>query len=86
MKEIRDITAVTMPDGQRYELLPDAVARHRHAFGSAGITALLIMPDGSSFVCREAPGGMIDAEHLDHRQTIAKLIEMYGGFSAFGGT
>ncbi|WP_234838828.1 hypothetical protein [Sinorhizobium meliloti] len=84
MKEI-DVRAVTMPDGQHYELLPDAVARYRHAFGGAGIWAVVIMPDGSSFLCREADGGAMDAERLDHRQTIAKLIEMYG-LSAFKGS
>ncbi|MDX0257770.1 hypothetical protein GOC32_22790 [Sinorhizobium meliloti] len=80
-----EITGVITPDGQRYELLPDAVARHRHAFGGGGIWAVVIMPDGSSFLCREADGGAMDAERLDHRQTIAKLIEMYG-LSAFKGT
>ncbi|MDX0194308.1 hypothetical protein GOC06_12605 [Sinorhizobium meliloti] len=87
MKEVR---AVTTPDGQTHELLPDAVARHRHAFGGGGIHGLLIMPDGSSFVCREASGGGMDAEHLDYRQTIAKiavenLFSQLAGFGGFGG-
>ncbi|MQX33288.1 hypothetical protein [Sinorhizobium meliloti] len=82
MKEVR---AVTLPDGQTHELLPDAVARHRHAFGGSGIWAVVIMPDGSSFVCREADGGAMDAERLDHRQTISKLIEIFG-LNAFRGS
>ncbi|WP_234838110.1 hypothetical protein [Sinorhizobium medicae] len=82
MKELR---CITMPDGQTHELLPEAVQRHRHAFGGGGIWAVVIMPDGSSFLCREADGGAMDAERLDHRQTIAKLIEMYG-LSALKGT
>ena len=68
-----------------HEPLPSAVARHRHAFeGDGGTYAVVIMPDGSSFVCRP-DGDQMDAEHLDYQQTISKLIEIYG-LSAFKGS
>ncbi|MBD9507935.1 hypothetical protein IB277_14775 [Ensifer sp. ENS07] len=76
---------VYAPNGFVHEPLPEAIARHRHAFEGGNAFALLIMPDGSSFFCREAGGEDMNAEHLDYQQTIARLIEIYG-LSAFKGS
>ncbi|MDX0800259.1 hypothetical protein GOD37_14795 [Sinorhizobium medicae] len=82
MKELR---CITMPDGQTQEMLPDAMQRHRHAFGAAAMACLVVLPDGTALACKDRGGDGLDAEHLDHRQTISKLVEIFG-LSAFKGS
>ncbi len=76
--------AKVMVAGLTHEPLPSAIARHRHAFeGSGGAYALVIMPDGTSFLCKPN-GEQMDSEHLDYDATIAKIAEIYG-LKAFRG-
>ncbi|MBP1881947.1 hypothetical protein [Sinorhizobium mexicanum] len=60
----------------RIDTLPDAFARHRHAFNGGGVFILAVTPDGWGFRCYPVESGL-EAEELSRADMIAALMELY---------